>query len=707
MMANGFQSWAAAGFGPELIPIIPPGATLSPMSGIKPEHLGKIPGRRNGQGVWAGFRWEDYPTSPQDLDHWDAAGAGIGLRTACFPAVDIDVTDKVLAELIEKTALQVLGPAPRRIGRAPKRALAYRTEAPFGKLVLHVGRAGEKPEHKVEVLGAGQQYVVEGTHRGRPYTWNARPRTSELTLIDRAMVERLLTELERVLPEHGFSVQRGSAGHTCGDRSWIDQEALKGDIEAVARAVALIPNTVSIDRHAYVGMGHAIKAACANDLARGLEIYQEWAARWEGGANDTEEVEHRWSGLKPPFEIGASWIFEQAQPFGFNAAGEEFEALEPAPAEAPKPTPRGLTEIRPIDFTQKPDIEPAPREFLVEELLPCVVLTSLYGPGGVGKSLLAQQIATCIATGNEVFGLAVKQCPVLALFSEDDNDELERRQWRINRELGLHNEDLGRLHLEGRSGTVNALVTFPSGAPKTEQLAKTIVRKARELGAGLIILDNRAQMILGNENDRMVATYGGNLCARIGRKAGAAVLLVGHPAKPVGSQYSGSTAWDAVTRSRWWLERLLAQEGQENAPTRLLLTLVKSNYAPTGRRLTLVWADGVLRLADDSLSPDEQAEAEFHQGQARAAFLGHLGELATQGRWVSHAPSARNYAPKVMTRLASCFHAERELERAMEQLFAEGSIIGGAPVGRYGNRTMAYGIARAGAGAADPEETDL
>jgi hypothetical protein len=51
------------------------------------------------------------------------------------------------------------------------------------------------------------------------------------------------------------------------------------------------------------------------------------------------------------------------------------------------------------------------------------------------------------------------------------------------------------------------------------------VAKAKSYGAGLIILDNRAQMILGNENDRMVATYGANLVARIGREANAAVLL--------------------------------------------------------------------------------------------------------------------------------------------------------------------------------------
>jgi RecA-family ATPase len=211
--------------------------------------------------------------------------------------------------------------------------------------------------------------------------------------------------------------------------------------------------------------------------------------------------------------------------------------------------------IAPIDFTALPDAQPPPRHFLIEDWLPALTLSSLYGPGGIGKTLLAQQIATCLATGTSIFGLKIQQTSVLALFSEDDNEELQRRQWYINQHYGIVNKDLKDLHIEGRSGATNDIVQFPGGRPEIEPLFESIVAKAKSYCAGLIILDNRAQMILGNENDRMVATYGANVLARIGREANAAVLLLGHVAKPEGSEYSGSTAWDAVTRSRWWLRR--------------------------------------------------------------------------------------------------------------------------------------------------------
>jgi putative DNA primase/helicase len=104
---------------------------------------------------------------------------------------------------------------------------------------------------------------------------------------------------------------------------------------------ALIPNTAETDRDGYIRMGCAIKAACADDPVRGLEIWHGWCARWAGGSNDPEEVEKRWEGLGPRFSVGADWLYEQAKPFGFNAAAMDFEALEDAPAETAAPAAGG------------------------------------------------------------------------------------------------------------------------------------------------------------------------------------------------------------------------------------------------------------------------------------------------------------------------------------------------------------------------------
>ena len=44
-------AWAARGFAAAVVPIIPPGAPLAPGSVIAPDKLGKLPGRRGGDGL--------------------------------------------------------------------------------------------------------------------------------------------------------------------------------------------------------------------------------------------------------------------------------------------------------------------------------------------------------------------------------------------------------------------------------------------------------------------------------------------------------------------------------------------------------------------------------------------------------------------------------------------------------------------------------
>ena len=55
-------------------------------------------------------------------------------------------------------------------------------------------------------------------------------------------------------------------------------------------------------------------------------------------------------------------------------------AAEPPPAER----------IRTINFAELKGRTPPPRRFIVDQWIPAGCVTSLYGPGGIGKTLLAQ-----------------------------------------------------------------------------------------------------------------------------------------------------------------------------------------------------------------------------------------------------------------------------------------------------------------------------
>jgi hypothetical protein len=156
-----------------------------------------------------------------------------------------------------------------------------------------------------------------------------------------------------------------------------------------------------------------------------------------------------------------------------TAGGGEDE--QPASAHEP---------ISGINWAELEGREPPRREFIVENWLPTGVATSLYAPGGFGKTLLAKLLASCAATGKPFLGLPTKQVPVLALFCEDDDDELWRRQHRINGMLLLRMTDLGGFTAQGRLGMSNLIMTFPKGQPPDPlPLLAEIEAKASAIGA--------------------------------------------------------------------------------------------------------------------------------------------------------------------------------------------------------------------------------
>jgi hypothetical protein len=308
---------------------------------------------------------------------------------------------------------------------------------------------------------------------------------------------------------------------------------------------------------------------------------------------------------------------------------------------------------------------------------------------------LAQQLATCIVSNREFLGVKVEQCPVIGLFGEDDDGEPIRRQWRINRALGINNRELVDLYIQGRAGLDNCLASFPMGSPRVEPLFEAIISKTREYGAGAVMLDNRSQMLLVQENDRAQATFAANLCAGISREANdAAALLLGHVAKAENSEYSGSTAWDAVTRSRWWLRRM--ETDDKDAPPELLFERVKSNYAQPDT-MRLAWSRGVLQPVDEKhMTSADILELKLRQGAACQVFLDLLDQLTAQGRPVSHSNRAPNYAPAIMAAMVDNF-SKRDLERAMERLFADVRIKANASVVKGADRKWKTGIARTAA----------
>lgn len=330
-----------------------------------------------------------------------------------------------------------------------------------------------------------------------------------------------------------------------------------------------------------------------------------------------------------------------------------------------------------IDPSEWADNETPQREWLLSNWIPARQMTFLTGAGAAGKSLLTQQLCTCVAMGKPFLGVSVAGTRALYITCEDDYDELHRRQKSICNALNISLPYLsGRLYLMSLMGAVgNELATFDeAGRMRTTEAWTRLLHTVRARKIGFLVLDNVAHLFTGNENIRnQVAAFCG-LLNKLASETGCAIVLIGHPNK-AGNDYSGSTAWENQVRSRLFLKIPKEEDGAILNPDVRVLENGKANYSKNGQALEFRWHEMAF-LLESEVARDIGDEA-LSDAQDRAddeRFLRCLRELNRQERPCSE-HAGRNYAPFLMARLPeSARIGKRRLEAAMERLFRAGKI---------------------------------
>lgn len=320
------QQWADLGY-TDLIPVTPPGAQLRPGSRLSPAVCGKAPGIRRADG-WTGCPdWAIREFRPAVIDSY---GGNIGLRTRQYPAIDIDTRNPRMAEVVEQVLLETIGSLPpRRIGEEPKRSFLFRLKGePLSKIQLRF-EVGEQAQ-LVELLGDGQQMVIEGIHprTGNPFHWpSPPPPATELPELDLDTALRFFQALEERLDFFGISVSRAGDGRH-GDRPVPDQTSLKGDLERIRAVMAALPNTPETfpTRDSYLRVGYALKAALVDHPDEAYQLWWTWANMWPEAV--PEHIEGDWERMRPPFALGASYLYELGREHaGIQDAHLEFEPI--------------------------------------------------------------------------------------------------------------------------------------------------------------------------------------------------------------------------------------------------------------------------------------------------------------------------------------------------------------------------------------------
>lgn len=349
------------------------------------------------------------------------------------------------------------------------------------------------------------------------------------------------------------------------------------------------------------------------------------------------------------------------------------------------------TEYPFINLAEWAEVEPAERHFLIPGLIPGGCVTSLYGDGGSGKTLLALDLMVCMASHYAArwMGETAKGWRSVGLFAEDDADEIVRRLHRICRAREI---DFAAVAPEIIALPGVGMDTIVAGFNADGEIVATplmfaLLAKAKEVGAGLLVLDYAAAIFGGNEIDRAQVSAFMRLLNSLAKDHDISILLLGHPSvdgMKGGRGTSGSTAWR--NQSRAFLHLTVDDDQDDPDGRRLLtLTLTKSNYSRAGR---------VFRLASDGAGFDLLEAGEGLKSKAKGPRLSAsqkvaikaLNQAITEGGEPSPGgpvPTSaqttrvtlwREYAYSLEISDASAEARKRAFARAVKELVAKGIV---------------------------------
>ena len=354
-----------------------------------------------------------------------------------------------------------------------------------------------------------------------------------------------------------------------------------------------------------------------------------------------------------------------------DAEGEDLGALVRSMRSAPPATERTSLFFPASDFD---GITPPARQWHVDGLIPANQVTMLGGDGGVGKSLLALQLAVSTAAADQWIGMHPASGKTIYISAEDDRDELHRRVADIAHQSGHGLGDLSNLIMRSLAGEDALLAVADSrqGTLQTTPLLAELDQTIGDHSARLLVLDTLADFHSGQENDRAVARQFIGILRGLALRHECTILLLAHPSLTgisSGSGLSGSTAWSNSVRSRLYIERI-TEDGYEPDPDQRRLSTKKANYGKTGNEIFIRWHNGAF-IPEGDKSPLD------HNGtslKAARVFLKLLRAYTDEGRNVN-ANGGPYYAPTVFAKDKRAERVSRSaFVDAMNDLFATGRI---------------------------------
>lgn len=432
-------------------------------------------------------RWQAYEFRQGDEQRFSAE-AGAGVLCGLLRAIDIDILNARIANIIREAAALTWGAMPIKIGLAPKLTVFVRTATAGNKLTSLRFRfpddpPGTKP-HGVEILGLGQQTVCYGIHpdTGREYEWPdvdlLEVPFDQLPVATEDELHNFLAWANNLMLEEGGIPAGSFAARDAADRSPNDELAAYNADECRAAIAAIPNNDLAWDDWVYLGL--AIKGALGEE---GRAAFHEFSR--QSNKYDPHETDRAFASFKPE-RIGAGTLYRVAFDQGWQrpTPNVDLSALFAKPATPDRLKPRRVAEI----------MQQAPQRWLVRGVIPERGLVLVYGQSGTGKSFFTLDLAAAVARGMRWHERRIKQGGVIIIAGEG------HIRLRIAAYLTHHNITPDALE---RMRVVNTNLDLRNPRADLGPLVANLRTAAADMGGvALVVLDTlNAMMGAGDENE--------------------------------------------------------------------------------------------------------------------------------------------------------------------------------------------------------------
>jgi hypothetical protein len=436
-----------------------------------------VDGKRPAIAEWQNLN----PPSAEEIKQWIKAcpsATNTGVLCTQTPAIDIDVLDRGVADEFHKLAVRLAGDSPLlvRFGRAPKRAILFRTDRPFKKLATPVFISPDGQTHHVEVLCDGQQLVVAGKHpeTQKKYDWpQGEPgyiKHSKLPVLTEKEARLFIADAAQLMRDYDWQEQsklkangkgsehRQRVGSTDRPVPIRERQYAKAALEGSAAELASITegernnrlNACAFRMGRMIARGW-IKSADVGDALWGACESNKLVQDDGPDAVQKTLASGIRAGLEKPHPDLSDRVGDSRRPNGSDEIHDRIVSGDQAPS-----TTEGKPKFEP--GTGDPEAKVSKRGWDWREdaislsdlqskafdpihyILPGIIpegLTLLVGRPKLGKSWLAFDLGIAVAGGRYILGtLKPVEGDVLYLALEDNQRRLQRRAGKLLTTLG-------------------------------------------------------------------------------------------------------------------------------------------------------------------------------------------------------------------------------------------------------------------------------